>query len=119
MIKFSPERSLVLEKTIHASGYITEKKKMFGHETFFTNGYMFTGANEMGIFVHVGKKLRDQALENRTGIAPFEPMEGMIMKDYILLKDTVCDNEESLKPWLDTSYTYLTGLPPKVGKKRK
>ena len=119
MMKFSPERSADLENRIQTYGYRAEKKKMFGHETFFTNGYMFTGANVEGIFVHVGKKTRDHALENTPGIAPFEPMEGMVMKDYLLLKETESDNEESVKYWLETSYSYLNALPPKLKKKKK
>ena len=95
MIQFFSERSQVLENKILSFGYTTEKKKMFGHETFFTTGYMFTGA------------------------APFEPMEGLVMKDYLLLKDTVCDNEDSLKLWLGTAYAYLNTLPPKVKKNKK
>ena len=118
MLRFSPERSAELEAKLKDYGYHAEKKKMFGHETFFTNGYMFTGANVDGIFVHVGRESRDRALQERTGVSPFKPMEGMVMKEYLLLEEPVCSDEPQLKEWLDSSYTYLNGLPPKSGKKK-
>jgi TfoX/Sxy family transcriptional regulator of competence genes len=118
MLRFSAERSAALESKLKAYGYVAEKKKMFGHETFFTNGYMFTGANVDGIFVHVGQEARDRALKEKSGVAPFKPMEGMVMREYLLLEEPVCSDESRLKAWLDTSYAYLNGLPPKARKKK-
>jgi len=119
MLQFSPERSELLEDRIRSYGYQAEKKKMFGHETFFTNGYMFAGANVDGIFVHVGEEIRDNALDKAKDVALFSPMEGMVMKEYLLLEEPVCSDEPQLKAWLDTSYAYLNGLPLKTGKKKK
>jgi hypothetical protein len=38
MLPFSAERSADLEQKLQNYGYLLEKKKMFGHETFFTKG---------------------------------------------------------------------------------
>jgi len=119
MLQFSPELSEFLEQKIKTFGYRTEKKKMFGHETFFLNGYLFSGANVSGIFAHVGKVARDDALEQVSGAIPFEPMEGMVMKEYILLQKPVYSNEKDLKKWLDQAAEFLMSLPPKTKKKRK
>jgi TfoX/Sxy family transcriptional regulator of competence genes len=119
MLQFSPERSALLEARIESYGYRAEKQKMFGHETFFTNGYMFTGANVDGIFVHVGEEIRDRALQEENDVAQFSPMEGMVMKDYLLLGEEACRDEPRLKGWLDTSYSYLNSRPPKIKKKRR
>ena len=119
MLRFSPERSAELESRLNAYGFEIEKKKMFGHETFFTNGYMFTGANVDGIFVHVAREALDRALTEQTGVSLFSPMEGMVMKEYLLLGEPVCSDERQLKIWLDASYAYLNGLPPKAEKKKR
>jgi TfoX/Sxy family transcriptional regulator of competence genes len=117
MLKFSPELSESLEKKLQMYGFDVKKQKMFGHEVFFLNGYMFTGTNESGIFVHIGKDARDAALEKETGVSPFEPMEGTVMREYLLLKEPVYSNDKLLKEWLDRSSQYLLSLPPKRKKK--
>ena len=119
MLQFSPELSDYLEDKINKFGYPAEKKKMFGHETFFLNGYMFTGANISGIFVHTGKEARDLAIQNKPYVTPFEPMEGMVMKDYLILQKPIYTKEKELKNWLDGSRDYLFSLPPKEKKPGK
>jgi TfoX/Sxy family transcriptional regulator of competence genes len=117
MLKFSPELSESLEKKLQAYGIDANKQKMFGHEVFFLNGYMFTGANESGVFVHIGKDARDIALEKETDVSLFEPMEGTVMREYLLLHEPSYSDEEKLKKWLDLSSQYLLSLPPKKKKK--
>ena len=116
MLKFNPELSASLEKIVQDYQYEAVKKKMFGHEVFFLNGYMFTGANESGIFVHIGKDARDRALEKEKDVVLFEPMEGTVMKDYLLLKEKVHTNKKNLKKWLDQSSGFLLALPTKKKK---
>lgn len=113
MLKFNPELSASLEKQLHEYDYGATKKKMFGHQVFFLNGYMFTGANESGIFVHIGKEARDRALETANGVVPFEPKEGTVMRDYLLLQEQIHTNKNKLKSWLDQSSDYLLSLPPR------
>lgn len=119
MLQFSPERSEFLDKIILACGFPTEKKRMFGHEVHFLNGYMFSGANVEGIFVNIGAEAKKAALETESGAAPFIPVEGMTMKDYLLLKEPVVSNPDSLRKWLDQGSRYLLSLPPKEKKKKK
>lgn len=119
MLPYSPELSKTLEGKIREWGYSVEKKKMFGHEVFFSNGYMFSGANVDGIFVHIGQEARDEALKQETGVAPFEPMKGMVMREYLLLERPVYSKDHRLKMWLQTSYDFLNARPPKKKTKRK
>jgi TfoX/Sxy family transcriptional regulator of competence genes len=119
MLQFSAERAEMLDKIVLACGYPTEKKKMFGHEVHFLNGYMFTGANVDGIFVHLGEEAKDAALETESDVGPFKPIEGMTMKDYLLLEEPIVSDPNRLKQWLDRSSRYLLSRPPKVKKKKK
>jgi hypothetical protein len=113
MLQFSPERSGYLDKIILVCGFPTEKKKMFGHEVHFLNGYMFTGANVDGIFVNIGAEAKKVALETEPGAAPFIPVEGMTMKDYLLLKEPVVSNPDTLKKWLDQEANTCFPFRPK------
>lgn len=119
MLQFSAERAEMLDQVVLAGGYPTEKKKMFGHEVHFLNGYMFTGANVDGIFLHLGQETRDAALETEKDVALFRPVEGMVMKDYLLLEQAAADNPDRLKSWLDKSSQYLLSRPPKQKKRKK
>ena len=64
MMQFDAELSARLEHILAGLGIPAEKKKMFGHETFFLNGYMYAGANEFGIMVHLGRDSVPAVLEN-------------------------------------------------------
>ncbi len=117
MVSFSPELTTYLSQKLDEFGYKTEKKKMFGHETFFLNGYMFAGANVNGIYVHIGEDAKNDALSKESGVGPFEPMEGMVMKEYLLLGKNIYSDGVQLKKWLERASTYLLSLPPKKKKK--
>ena len=119
MLQYSPELSAHLEEKINQLKFQATKQKMFGHEVFFLNGYMFSGANVDGIFVHTGKHERDIALEKEPATRPFEPMEGMIMREYLLLTEPIYSNDKKLKNWLNKSSEYLYSLPPKIKKPKK
>lgn len=118
MMPFSVELFEFLSSKISAYGYRTSVQKMFGHEVHFLNGYMFAGANVNGIFVHVGLNAKKDALESESGVFSFEPLEGMAMKEYLLLGEEVYTDEERLKKWLELGRRYLLSLPPKDKRSR-
>ena len=113
MVPFSRELFELLSNKVEKYGYRTEIRKMFGHEVHFLNEYMFAGANERGIYVHVGEHAKDEALRRESGAAAFEPLEGTAMKEYLLLGPEVYSDEKRLKAWLDRSHAYLLTLPPR------
>lgn len=108
-----------LEERLVEWGYPAERKHMFGHQSWFLSGYMFAGANEFGVFVHLGAEAVQQALEDPHGVAPFEPGRGMTMKDYLVLTKEICRDEATLRRWLQRSSDYLSSLPPKQPKRKK
>lgn len=119
MMAYDPELGAWLAERISAYGYPAEKKRMFGHETWFLNTHMFTGANELGIFVHIGRAAVEEALASLPGVDEFVPGRGMTMKDYLILKKAEYEDEGQLKSWLDRSSAYLSALPPKEKKAKK
>jgi TfoX/Sxy family transcriptional regulator of competence genes len=116
MVPFSPELFEHLEKRIVELDYEVERRKMFGHEVFFLRGYMFAGANERGIYVHVGTEAKEKALQDESGVGNFEPLEGMAMKEYVLLEREIYASDDRLRDWLRKSNEYLSSLPPKQKK---
>ncbi|MBD3275216.1 MAG: hypothetical protein GF372_07890 [Candidatus Marinimicrobia bacterium] len=106
----------ILNDTIEQSGYGCELRKMFGHKTFFVNGYMFAGVfGETGIHLRVGQSMRDDAIENTRGVAYFEA-NGRIMKDHLLLTEEIYSDEEKLTTWLEKAHDHTLSQPPKKKK---
>ncbi len=119
MMQFDADGDAALGKAILNAGYAPDKKKMFGHEVYFLNGYMFAGANTSGVFIHVGEEAVQAAVDAEDGVGPFRPMEGMTMKAYLQLAPAVTGDGDKLDAWLRQSAEFLLGLPPKVKKPRK
>lgn len=119
MMQYDAAGDQALGQAILQAGYAPDKKKMFGHEVYFLNGYMFAGANTDGCFVHVGEEAAQAAVAGEPGVGPFCPMEGMTMKAYLQLTPTITGDGEKLGAWLKQSAEYLSALPPKVKKPRK
>jgi hypothetical protein len=107
-----------LEERLQEVGIPAEKIKMFGHETWFLNTHMFSGGNEDGIFVHIGKEAVDEALGALEHVDAFSPGRGVVMKDYLVLKHEIYEDDAAFVEWLQKSAEYLLAKPPKVKKKR-
>ena len=74
---------------------------------------MFAGASSRGINIHVGLREKEDALENESGVFAFEPLEGMAMKEYILLGEEIYSDEKRLRSWLEKGAAYIASLPHK------
>jgi TfoX/Sxy family transcriptional regulator of competence genes len=119
MMQYDAAGDQALGQAILQAGHAPDKKKMFGHEVYFLNGYMFAGANTDGCFVHVGEEAVKAAVAGEPGVGPFCPMEGMTMKAYLQLTPAITADAGKLGAWLTRSAEYLMALPPKVKKPRK
>ncbi len=118
MLTFNPELSEHLGKRIIECGFTPDIKKMFGHEVFFMNGYMFCGANENGVFIHVGERMKEEFLSSEKDVSRFSPIEGMVMKEYIQLAMSISSDAKKIKKWILISGNYLLSLPPKKKKSK-
>ncbi len=115
--KVSPELRELLEKSLLP--FDCQKKFMFGAPTYFVNNNMFAGIHQDTIIIRLPENDRREILSKYDEAAPFEPMAGRIMKDYITLPDSVYGDGEVLREWLNRSYLYALSLKPKESKQRK
>lgn len=95
-----------------------EKKKMFGYPVFFVNNNMFTGVHGRNLFMRFPKDEIPGMLE-KDGITPFEPREGLIMREYIVVDRSIANNSKKFSDLLNKSYKYTISLPPKEKKPKK
>lgn len=118
-MKYDPARGEALKGLIEEAGYAATMKKMFGHDTWFLNGYMYAGCNIDGVFVHLGDEASKNALAEHEDLSPFSPGRDMIMKDYIQINEPSAGDPGIVSAWLARSAAYLQSLPEKIKKPKK
>ena len=118
MRPYSPDLGALLAETIAGLGIPCSKRSVFGHETWFLNGYMFAGANVDGIWVNLGEAAVQAELKTTPGVSEFSPVRDMVMTNYLLLGQTIHADHTLLKQWLMRSAEYLQSRPPRPQKER-
>ena len=118
MAKFDPGRAIILSDLVQKTGYPATLKKMFGHDTWFLNGYMYAGCNTGGVFVHLGEDGAKNAIDTNDDVIPFSPRSDMVMRAYVQIADPSARDPQILSEWLKRSAEFLLALPPKVKKKK-
>lgn len=93
-------------------------RPMFGNLAGFVNGNMFTGIFGASVFVRLPAEER-AALLALPGAAPFAPMEGRPMVEYVTLPDHWRDQPDQARAWVIKSLAWAAALPPKEAKKRR
>ncbi|MBI5870354.1 MAG: TfoX/Sxy family protein [Actinobacteria bacterium] len=109
-----PELIVLFEKLIEAVPG-AQPRKMFGYPCAFVNGNMFTGLHQENLMLRLSEEDRATLLSIK-GAAPFEPMPGRAMKEYVTVPDSMLKKQAELKKWLARSFGYANSLPPKVKK---
>lgn len=95
-----------------------ERRRMFGCPVSFEKGQMFTGVFGDGLFVRLGEVERDELLAV-PGARPFAPMEGRPSREYVVLPESMLEDEEAVSAWMERARAYAGSLPPKKPKKKK
>ncbi|MBI4261681.1 MAG: TfoX/Sxy family protein [Actinobacteria bacterium] len=90
-------------------------RPMFGNLAAFVGGTMFTGLYGPDLFVRLPDQDREALTEQ--GGAPFEPMPGRPMREYLLLPAAWRDEPERIEEWVARSLAWARGLPPKARKR--
>jgi TfoX/Sxy family transcriptional regulator of competence genes len=96
-----------------------ERKMMFGAKTYFVKGNMFAGVHGDGIFIRLSEQDRGAVLSAYGEAAPFEPVAGRVMKEYIALPPALIHDADKLDEWLERSYRYMLTLPVKEQKPKR
>jgi TfoX/Sxy family transcriptional regulator of competence genes len=92
-------------------------KNMFGGVAAFVNDQMFGGLFARSAIVKLSAADQKTALA-LDGATPFDPMgNGRIMRDTVLLPDSVMDEPHELRDWLRRAYDHVATLPPKPKKR--
>ena len=94
------------------------ERRMFGCPAYFINGYMFAGAHQDDIILRLSESDQDEML-SKEGAAPFMPMPGRIMREYVVVPPSIYQSESEFLKWLNKSRDYAMSLPPKVKKPKK
>ena len=114
--KASPELGKLLEEAV--VGLRVEKKIMFGAPVYTVNRNMFTGVHASNIFLRLSDTDRQKILSAYDEAAPFEPVRGHVMKEYVTVPRSLYEDRDAFQAWLRRSYDFTAGLPAKEPKKR-
>jgi TfoX/Sxy family transcriptional regulator of competence genes len=115
--KSSPEMAKILDAALLR--FTCDKKPMFGAPVFWINRNMFAGVFEDSIFIRLSEKDRAEILAKYEGAHPFEPLKGRIMKEYIVIPETLYSDKKAFEEWLKKAHAFAASIPPKVKKPKK
>lgn len=101
------------------SSFDVKKKKMFGCPVYFANDNMLTGVFENDIFIRLSEQDRNKLISENDEVKPFEPVKGRVMKEYVVLPDSVYNDPEKFIELLRSSYEYVLSFPSRKTKQKK
>jgi TfoX/Sxy family transcriptional regulator of competence genes len=93
-------------------GLPLQRRKMFGYPAGFVNGQMCCGLFGKQFFLRLGEDERGELLRIE-GASEFDPMGGRPMREYVVLPDSMLEEQDELQSWLARSIGYTRSLPPK------
>ena len=95
-----------------------ERRQMFGWPCCFVDGNLFAGLHKESMIFRLPEAEREAALQ-RPGAAPFMPMPGRPMKEYLAATGPLLDDRAALAGWIASALAYARQLPPKTKAKAK
>jgi len=95
-----------------ASGLEAEKRKMFGAPVYFVNGNMYAGVFADDIFIRLPEQERKR-LEEEGKAAPFEPVEGRAMREYVVLREKTLSDQKEARALFEKSHAFVGQLKKK------
>ena len=114
----APDELVALFAKLVAAAPGAQTRQMFGYPAAFVNGYLFAGVFQDRMFLRLSAGER-VAFLTMAGAAPFEPMPGRVMRDYVVVPPALLKSPPRMRGWLDKAWVYAKALPPKVHTRRK
>jgi TfoX/Sxy family transcriptional regulator of competence genes len=115
--KSSPGLAKVLDAALLR--FTCDKRPMFGSPVFWINRNMFAGVHQDSIFIRLPEADRGEIAKKFPGTVPFEPLKGRVMKEYVVVPQSLYADAKALDEWLRRAHAYAASLPPKVKKSTK
>ncbi|HUJ61811.1 MAG TPA: TfoX/Sxy family protein [Kofleriaceae bacterium] len=92
---------------------------MFGGLAATVNGNIACGLFGRSVMVRLGDAERAEALA-LDGASPFDPMgTGAVRGDKVMLPESVMDDRDELRAWLQRALDHAATLPKKAAKKAR
>jgi TfoX/Sxy family transcriptional regulator of competence genes len=101
------------------TGFICQKKPMFGSPVYFINDNMFTGVKGSVVFLRLSESGRKEIMEECDEVRPFEPRPGFFMKEYVEIPESRLFDQDFILKWLQASYQFVSSLPRKEKKAKR
>ncbi len=92
--------------------------RMFGCLVALVHGRMYAGTFGRSVFIRLAQDDRAEAL-GLDGATIFDPMSKGGMREMVLFPDTIMDERDELRAWLQRGLAHAATLPPKPAKKSK
>jgi TfoX/Sxy family transcriptional regulator of competence genes len=115
--KASPALGELLATAV--DGMPVEKKVMFGAPVYTVNRNMFTGVHGGNIFLRLSEADRRKIASDFDEAAPFEPVKGHVMKEYVTVPPALYEDAKMFQEWLKRAYEFTSKLPVKVSQRGK
>jgi TfoX/Sxy family transcriptional regulator of competence genes len=93
-------------------------RKMFGYPAAFVNGNMFMGLFQEEMFLRLPEDVRAKIAKD-DGWKRLEVMPGRPMGEYMVVPESLLDQEDRLRQWVTKSLLYGESLKPKTKSKPK
>src|SRR5260370_7549504 len=93
-------------------GLPLERRKVCGYAGGVAKGEMGCGLVGKQFFLRLGENDRGELLRIE-GASEFDPMGGRPMREYVVLPDSMLEEQDELQSWLTRSIGYTRSLPPK------
>ena len=97
------------------AGFPAQQRKMFGYPAAFVNGNMFAGLFRDRLILKLPQPVRMKLFE-LPGAAPFEPMPGRVMGEFVVLPASLLDDPGALRAWVQAAFDYVATFPAKTRK---
>ena len=95
---------------------VTERR-MFGSDAFFANANIYSIVWDGRILLRFPMEARFLAAQRLEGSGMFDPMgSGKTMRGWVAMPETMNDDVDALRPWLEEAHRLAMSQPPREKK---